>query len=231
MADRVVRDEMLRSERYWSVNIEEQRLFVHLLLNADSYGRFSGKNYTVRAACFPGQAVEPSKIEKMLSDLNDADLIRLYEVDGERFIFIPRFKQRLRYKLPSKYPEPPPEINDLPIQKPDLSQERDRIKTGSSPQKRREVKRSKPLAQTAFARFWAVYPKRKSKGQAERAFFSISPDEQLLQTILSAVERAKTTEEWTKQRGKYVPHPASWLSAKGWEDELEVEQPMNGLVL
>lgn len=75
----------------------------------------------------------------------------------------------------------------------------------------------------AFARFWAVYPNRKSKGRAQKAFEKINPNEQLLATILEAIERAKTSVQWTKSAGEYIPHPASWLNAAGWEDEFSSE--------
>jgi hypothetical protein len=85
---------------------------VHLLLNADALGRFSGKNYTIRAACYPGHAIDPKLVEKLLSDLHDADLVRIYEHENARYLFIPRYRQRLKAKG-SYYPAPPPEINDL----------------------------------------------------------------------------------------------------------------------
>jgi hypothetical protein len=143
MPDRVIRDELLTSERYWSVSIEAQRLFVHLMLCADDLGRFSGKNYTIRAACFPGQAVPAEKVEKLLSELQDSDLIRVYNVSsnvGERFIFLPRFRQRLRFKT-SRYPEPPKGIIDIEEEKSDIRQTRDGHKSDTSPPKRREEKR------------------------------------------------------------------------------------------
>jgi hypothetical protein len=141
MPDRIVRDELLTSERYWSVSIEAQRLFVHLLLAVDDMGRFSGKNFTIRSACFPGQSVQPEKVEKMLTELHDEDLVRLYSVGGERFVFIPRFGQRLRYKN-SKFPAPPKEINDIEEAKTDLRPTAVMPKPDSSLQKRSEEKRS-----------------------------------------------------------------------------------------
>jgi phage replication O-like protein O len=71
----------------------------------------------------------------------------------------------------------------------------------------------------AFARFWSAYPKKKSKGQAEKAFAKIKSSEQLIDAMVAAVERAKTSEDWRKADGQYVPHPATWLNARGWEDE------------
>ena len=27
------------------------------------------------------------------------------------------------------------------------------------------------------------------------------------------------SKDWLEDDGKYIPHPATWLNAKGWEDE------------
>ena len=70
-----------------------------------------------------------------------------------------------------------------------------------------------------FDAFWQAYPKKKSKGQAEKAFVKINPDEQFLATMLAAIEQAKKSGDWLKEDGKYIPYPATWLNAKGWEDE------------
>ncbi len=73
--------------------------------------------------------------------------------------------------------------------------------------------------ENTFAHFWQAYPKHKSKGQAEKAFAKLNPNEQLMQAILAGIGRATTSESWTKDGGKFIPHPATWLNAKGWEDE------------
>ena len=83
---------------------------------------------------------------------------------------------------------------------------------------------------STFEQFWKVYPKRKSRGQAEKAFSKINPDEQLLTKILESVERAKKSEDWIKENGKYIPHPATWLNAKGWLDEETEQHPLAGKV-
>lgn len=81
----------------------------------------------------------------------------------------------------------------------------------------------KTLAQR-FEKFWQAYPKKKSKGHAEKTWMKLKPSEQLLETMLSTIERAKTSEEWTKENGKYIPYPSTWLNAKGWEDEYDTPQ-------
>ena len=71
----------------------------------------------------------------------------------------------------------------------------------------------------AFERFWSTYPKRKSKGQALKAWNKVKPNEQLQDRIFSALERAKTSADWRKDNGQFIPYPASWLNAQGWEDD------------
>lgn len=165
MPDRIIRDELLTSERYWSVGIEAQQLFTHLLLRADSLGRYSGKNFTIRMSCYPGHARNPDVIEKLLSDLHDADLIRLYvDERGERFVFIPRYRQRLRYTN-SKYPAPPFGISDITEEKSDSSQTQ--VRPAPPEVKRREVKQTPSVPPLASSR-------RRAAGTSIPEPFSIS---------------------------------------------------------
>lgn len=70
-----------------------------------------------------------------------------------------------------------------------------------------------------FDKFWSAYPKKRSKGEARKAFDKANHDEQQLATMLGAIERAKMSEDWRKEGGKYIPYPATWLNGEGWLDE------------
>ena len=70
-----------------------------------------------------------------------------------------------------------------------------------------------------FMTFWHTYPKKKAKGDAEKAWKTLKPDKHLLSLILTAAERAKASPDWTKDGGQFIPFPATWLRRKGWEDE------------
>lgn len=74
-----------------------------------------------------------------------------------------------------------------------------------------------------FEDFWSIYPKKRSKGQAEKAWLIIKPGEQLLATMVATIGRAKTSVEWQRDGGKYIPYPATWLNAKGWADVIQPE--------
>jgi hypothetical protein len=70
-----------------------------------------------------------------------------------------------------------------------------------------------------FAEFWILYPKKKSKGDAEKAWRKLNPTADFLLSILAGVRRAKNSRAWLKQSGEFIPYPATWLRAKGWEDQ------------
>ncbi len=78
---------------------------------------------------------------------------------------------------------------------------------------------AKAELQNRFERFYEAYPKKRSRQTAEKAFARINPDEQLLAAILAGIERAMTSGAWTAT--KFIPHPATWLNAAGWQDEIQ----------
>ena len=80
-------------------------------------------------------------------------------------------------------------------------------------------KKTKEL-NTCFDRFWAAYPKKKNKGDAEKAFKSVKVD---VDVLIEAIEKQKKSLDWKKEDGKYIPYPGSWLRGKRWEDEIGQE--------
>jgi hypothetical protein len=79
-----------------------------------------------------------------------------------------------------------------------------------------------------FDEFWAEYPKKRSKGQAEKTWVKLKPDEQLFEAIMTGLKRAKTSVDWAKNGGQYIPYPSTWLNAKGWEDDYRPLEVING---
>ena len=70
-----------------------------------------------------------------------------------------------------------------------------------------------------FDLFWEAYPRKMSKGYAEKLFSRLNPDDELMAKIMAAIVQAKKTDGWKRDDGKFIPYPATWLNAKGWEDE------------
>lgn len=85
--------------------------------------------------------------------------------------------------------------------------------------KRQSQKTTPKECANGFESFWKIYPKRKNKGQAEKAWQKLKPTPELIDQICAAIAVAKTTPDWQKQNGQFVPYPATWLNAKGWLDD------------
>ena len=81
-------------------------------------------------------------------------------------------------------------------------------------------KQEKEQLEKMFDRFWMVYPRKVAKETARKAFVKLKPDELLLQTMMAAVERQKKSEQWMKDNGQFIPHPATWLNNRRWDDEI-----------
>ncbi len=75
-----------------------------------------------------------------------------------------------------------------------------------------------------FDSFWKSYPKKKAKGDAEKAFSKLKPDAELLKTMLDAIEAQSRLPDWTKDGGQFIPYPATWINQRRWEDEVSSPQ-------
>ncbi|MDD2955789.1 MAG: DUF4373 domain-containing protein [Oscillospiraceae bacterium] len=75
------------------------------------------------------------------------------------------------------------------------------------------------LQERQFQDFWASYPKKVGKKDAQKAWKSAKVDSELFSQIMNAIGKAKTTEQWRREGGRFVPNPATWLNQGRWEDE------------
>jgi hypothetical protein len=69
-----------------------------------------------------------------------------------------------------------------------------------------------------FELFWAAYPRKVAKGAARKAWAATSGRRPPVTEIVSAVTAQAETEQWRKEGGQYIPHPATWLRAERWGD-------------
>lgn len=105
MPNRLIREGLLESEAILSLPVEGRWLFITILLSADDVGLFEATEFKLARRA----EVNRDLTHKLLRMLADSDLVRLYEVGGKCFGFIPKFRQRIQIKN-TKHPLPPPEI-------------------------------------------------------------------------------------------------------------------------
>jgi len=70
-----------------------------------------------------------------------------------------------------------------------------------------------------FNSFWNNYPRKIGKSAAGKAWQKLKPP---LDVVLEAIEKQKNSDQWSKDNGKFIPHPTTWLNGKRWEDEVDV---------
>lgn len=83
----------------------------------------------------------------------------------------------------------------------------------------------KQEAAALFDRFWAEYPRKDDKKNAQRAFLRIKPDEETLQGMLAALRRQKNSRQWMDAGGRYIPLPATWINGERWNDQMQEGPP------
>lgn len=98
MPDRVIRDELLSSERWLSLKDNSDRLaFVVLLLSSDALGNLEAGEFRLLRIWRDFGINTVPLVNKVLSELADCDLVRIYNADEKRYLHIPRYRQELRY--------------------------------------------------------------------------------------------------------------------------------------
>jgi len=209
MPNRIVREGIITSEPVNSLGWPEEVFYRRLLSVVDDYGRFSGNPTLLRAACYPLQIdkVGNRDIAKWLTECVRAGLVKAYTVNRKEYIEVTKFGQQVRAKS-SKYPDP----TDTCVA--------DAMQVSSTSE---QVIADAHLdvdvfgvanGRSRFLEFWHEYPRKVGKGAAEKAWDHIHPDVVLADRILAAVASA----QWSNET-KFIPHPATWLNEKRWEDE------------
>lgn len=92
----------MESEAVLSLPVEARWLFVIIMLSADDLGLFEATEFKLARRA----DVSRELAGKLLAMMADVDLVRLYEINGKRYGFIPKFGQRLQIKK-TKHPLPP----------------------------------------------------------------------------------------------------------------------------
>lgn len=76
------------------------------------------------------------------------------------------------------------------------------------------------VADAFESRFWPAYPRKVGKADAAKAFAKLKPDDALLAVMLGALATQRDSDEWRRDGGQFVPHPATWINGQRWQDEV-----------
>lgn len=80
-----------------------------------------------------------------------------------------------------------------------------------------------------FTAFYEAYPRKVSRAAAERAWEKLAPAADLRAAVMAGLEAQKAAPRWKalldKGEKEFIPHPATWLNQRRWEDEVPAPPP------
>lgn len=208
MPDRILRESIRISESINQLTAFEENFFYRLMVSVDDQGYFDARPRALSKTLYPLKDVRDSQIGDTLRKLSSAGLVKFFKrEDGKLFVRLTNWDWYQRSQ------STPPEVEAEVRTAPKKAAPKARVSKLSGAMKQR------------FDRFWAVYPRKVGKGKAEDSFGKYKPDDELTDTMIRAVEAAKKTPQWSRDGGQYIPHPATWLNQRRWEDELPQAEP------
>lgn len=70
-----------------------------------------------------------------------------------------------------------------------------------------------------FDLFWKQYPRKEKKKNALEAWSKLKLNNEQFFQVSAALAKQKMSDQWTRDGGKYIPHPTTWINGRRWEDE------------
>ena len=222
MPNRIIKESICTSDSLDGLGWFEEVLFYRLIVNCDDYGRFDGRTAVIKNRLFPlKENLTLKSVESAINKLATAGLVTLYTSDGKPYLLLPTWNehQNVRAKK-SKYPDPEVICNHL--QSIASKCPRNPIQSESNPNPNTNPNpNARETRGAAFEKFWSAYPRKDGKQKARSAFEKVTVS---LDVLLDALETQKKSSQWTKDNGQFIPHAATWLNGKRWEDQLSVDR-------
>jgi hypothetical protein len=175
-------------------------LFIGLWTLADRRGILEDRPLRIKGEVFPYR--EGIDADGLLTWLDKNDFIQRYEIDGKACIQINNFE---KHQNPHK--------NEEPSELPDAD--------GNYSGTQKPAKGMTAECAESFEAFWKLYPRKTAKDNARKAFAKVNPSAELLNQIMDSLAKHCVSQGWLKDDGQFIPHAATWLNQKRWNDEVK----------
>lgn len=222
MPNRILKDSILTSRDIDSLCPEEEVFWYRLLVSCDDFGRFHADPPLLRGSLFPRRlsTVTDQDIAIWLAKLADVGMVRLYEVDGNRFLEVPKWGRHQQKRAQhSKFPAPK-EGHLIAVAsngyQPQANVPEKREARSETTRSERTTLLTPAERAGTFAAFWEVYPRKVGKRRAESAHRSA-----LGRAEAGVIHEGATrlAEDPNLPESQFIPHPTTWLNRDGWLDE------------
>lgn len=203
------------------LSAEAALVFIGLWPQADRAGRLLDEPRRLKIRIRP---MSKCNMDAILAELADAGLIVRYKVDGVALIQVKNFEkhQRPHHQEPESvlppvsdsFGESPKSSGDIGANPPVTVTVIETVTETVTEMDHVAPRRDRDLSD--FDVCWAAYPRKTGKGAALKAWQRQKPDRAV---VLAALDWQRTQPQWVKDGGQYVPHMATWLNQRRWEDE------------
>jgi hypothetical protein len=197
-------------------------LFTWMIPHTDDYGIIHGTPGKIKAMVIPRRKQTEKQVADALNEMQKVGLIWRYIYKNEHYIQFCRFEDHqagLHKRTEPKHPPLSDCCNDTDNfrEVPGNSPSRAR---GIEPKgtEKKGIEENSPPAYDYFSDFWKEYPRKDAKQDAIKAFAKMKMDDLLMKRIMESLYRATESEAWKKDVGKFIPHAATWLNGRRWED-------------
>lgn len=230
MRSRNIKPDFFIDEDLSELPFETRLLFIGLWCAADREGRVEDRPKRLKAQVFPFDNVD---IDKMLAQLQKSGHIIRYSVDGVKVVLINNFTKHqsphhtekgsalpcFNGEAPEDHGEAPEDHESSTVEIPLIPDSGLMIPDSRSliPDPRLASAKKADLLQ-GFAEWYAIFPRKEGKKDAEKAWAARKPNEETRQRIMADTAQRATSDQWTKDGGKYCPLPATYIRGERWED-------------
>jgi hypothetical protein len=215
---RTVKPEFWTSEQVMECSPLARLLFIGLWNFCDDAGNHPASAKTLKALVFPGDDIAATDVQRLLDELSTNRLLAYYEHAGKRYLHVRGWNHQKIDRPTIKHPDYPGDSasdDESPSEEPELF--------GADAE---EIVPKEPAGEKAdplqgFAEFWGAYPNKKGKQAAAKAWVKAKVTDDLFALIAGGLAKHCASREWLKDGGEFIPHPATWLNGKRWEDEVK----------
>jgi hypothetical protein len=219
MPSRLLREGILTSERIDQLDATAEVFYRRLMSKVDDFGLFDARPAILRSSLFPLRVdrVREADIARWIAACEMAGVIALYVHAGKPYGQMVDTGWQTRSE--PKHPLPPWGKGEAPkTGENSCAQTQTPVPVFGVVFGDGDVTSPRWRSGEGFDEFYAAYPKKKKRPDALKAWDKLKPDEALRAQILRAIATQAKTAQWQKDGGQFIPYPASWLNAEGWND-------------
>ena len=222
---RTIKPEFWDSPDTAKASLRARLLYISMWNLADDYGIGDGNFKRIIGFAFPNDDLTVSEIPRLIAEVSRTFSVMFFDYEGRPYYWIPswethqRTEKRAKQRVP--YPDNPKTLDSSGQidggGKSAASVGSSGAGTGEQGNRgtgERELGNTCPASPDEFIDWYLEYPRKESKGAAEKAYAKARK----IATAEELIEGAIRYRDDPNREQQYTKLPATWLNAKCWED-------------